>query len=110
MVYKVRSKILAQGGLQVGATGTHVTKILAGTVSACVPVINASSVNSGSLAITGATVGDKVFLSGSVANSGVMVYAAQVTADGAITASYMNPTGANTGASTLSFSYIVVDN
>jgi len=108
MVYKVRSKVLAKGGLVVGATGTHVKKILAGTVSACVPVVNASAFASGSLAITSASTGDKVFLSGSDADNGIYVYAAVVTADGAITASYGNNSSANSAASTMSFSYMVV--
>ena len=57
--------------------------------------------------ITSASTGDKVFLSGSDADDGVYVYAATVTADGAVTASYGN-VGAQTSASEMTFSYIVV--
>ena len=108
MVYKVRSKILAKGGTQTGANGTHVKKVLAGVVSACVPIVGASAVASGSMAITSASTGDKVFLSGSDADGGVAVYSAVVSADGAITASYLNPTGADTTASTMTFHYLVI--
>ena len=108
MVYKVRSKILAKGGMVVGATGTHVTKLLTGVVTACVPVVNASAFASGSLAITSASTGDKVFLSGSDADNGIYVYAAIVSADGAISASYGNNSSANSSASEMTFSYLVV--
>jgi len=107
MVYKIRSKTLAKGGIVIGATGSTVSKLLVGTVSACVPQVGASSVASGSMAITSASTGDKVFLSGSDADLGVYVYAATVTADGAITASYGN-NGAQTTASTMTFSYLVI--
>ena len=92
----------------VGENGTYLNKIVAGTVSACVPVVNASATNSGSMAVTNASAGDYIFFTGSNANSGVMIYAACITADGAVTASYMNPTGTDTTASTLSFQYLVV--
>jgi len=107
MVYKVRSKILAKGGTKVGASGTHVKKMLVGTVSACVPIVGASGVASGSMAITSASTGDKVFLSGSDADLGVYVYSVTVSADGAIAASYGN-NGVETTASTMSFHYLVL--
>lgn len=108
MVYKVRSKILAKGGTVTGATGTHIRKMLTGVVTACVPQIGASTVASASLAIVSASTGDSVFLSGSDADEGVYVYAAVVTADGAISASYGSIAGAQTSASEMTFNYLVI--
>jgi hypothetical protein len=59
------------------------------------------------MAITNAEAGDIVVLSGSDVNSGVMAYAAVATAANSVTASYMNPTGADTSASTLTFNYVI---
>jgi len=107
MVYKVRSKILGKGGIAVGATGTHIKKMLTGVVTACVPVVNASSVASASMSIASASAGDKIFLSGSDADHGIYVYAVSCSADAEVTASYGN-NGAQSSASEMTFHYMVI--
>jgi len=108
MTKKIPGKLLVTGTTQLGKDGTQVQKILSGIVSACVPVVSASATNSGSMAIADAEVGDKLFFTGSNVSAGVTIYSAVVSAAGGITASYMNPTGTDTSASTLSFSYLLV--
>ena len=107
-VHKVRRRLLAKGGMKVGSNGTTINKILAGTVSACVPVVNASAVGTGSMLIPDAEAGDRVILSGSQGSAGIGVYAAIATAACSVTACYFNPTGTNSSASTLTFSYILM--
>jgi len=104
-VFKVRRRLKAVGGIAAGAGGDNVTEIKFGVVSACVPSISASATASGSMSISGLDAGAKIIFTGSDVNSGVAVYAAAVAAD-VVTVGYVNPTGTDTSASTLTFQYI----
>ena len=103
-VFKVRRRLKAVGGAMIGSGGTAVSEIRFGTVTACVPVIEASAPGSGSIAISGLDSGAKiVFTGGSDVTGGVMIYAACVSS-GCVHVGYAAP--ADTAASTLTFQYI----
>ena len=103
--FKTRRNTLAQGGLQIGASGTNISaRLIFGSVSACVPAMSAASgVGTGSMSIPDAVTGMRLFFTGSLAN-GVLVAAASVDSAGVVTASYSSASGA-TIASTLTFWY-----
>ena len=103
--FKVRRVGLFTGGIQVGGSGSPVSGIYFGTVSACVPAgVATSGLCAGSMSLPGVPAGAKIFFSGSLTN-GVTVYAASVDSTGVVTASYVAAAGA-TIASTLVFNWI----
>lgn len=104
--FKVRRKEIAKGGMQVGALGSNITGIMQGTVSACVPAMGASGLNSGSMSIPNLPAGAKLFFNGACP-AGIQIIGASVTATGSVTASYLGASGA-TIASTLSFFYVAI--
>lgn len=104
--FKVRRREVAKGGIQIGASGSPVSGMLFGTVSACVPAMSGSGLNSGSMNIPGVPAGAKLFFNGACP-AGVHIVGASVTATGSVTASYIGASGA-TIASTLTFYYLAV--
>jgi hypothetical protein len=106
--FKVRQSVLVPSSLQVGANGTKVSQILFGTVSGCVPVINASAIGSGSFSVANVPVGAAVQLTIASGAGGLALVGACATANGAISASFVNGTGTNTTASVFSVYYLVV--
>lgn len=103
---KERRPLLAMNGITIGSAGQALTELIFGTVTACVPVVGASSYASGSMSIAGADVGMSFVFTGQGAVEGVAVYSASVTAAGAVSASYLNPGSADTSASEMTFAYI----
>ncbi len=107
--FKVRRRTLAQGGLQVGASGSPLSSILYGTVSASVPAISASGdIDSASINAPGISAGDVIFITPAQSNTGVIVYSACATADNVITASWCSATGVAVSASTLQLHYLAI--
>lgn len=100
---KVRRLGLFKGGGQFGASGSSFSTLAYGTVSACVPAMNASGLGAGSMAIPEAETTSILFFSGSLTN-GVLIYAASVNSAANVTASYMADDA--TIASTLTFRYL----
>ena len=105
--WKIRSQVLMPNSLQVGSNGTKFDKFLFGLGSACVPAMNASSIGTGSLAITGVAAGDTVIVQlASQGASGIGIMAASSITNGASLTFFA--LGGATGASTMVFNYIAV--
>jgi hypothetical protein len=99
-----------QGGLQIGDTGTAVSKVITGTVncSAGAPTVAASNVSNYACSVTGVVSGDKVFAS--LTNTPVGIFIAGVTASttaGSIqlTLGNASTTAAAVGSATTSVQY-----
>jgi len=114
--FKTRRTLLAAGGLTVGASntvdvnGTSISAILAGSVAACMGAINASTMGSASIAITGVSATSKVFAIGAcVLNAslpnGFVINNIRVGTNGA-SINLFNCGDANGGASTVGFHYV----
>jgi len=107
--FKVRRKLLAKGGLQVGADGNQVSELLFGTVNITCPSAAASSIAESTAAISGLDADAKIVaMILSPSDQGQMVLtAASVTAANTVTASFLNPTGADISTSaTFALGYI----
>lgn len=102
--FKVRRRLLATGGAHLGSSGSAFSTLAYGTVSACVPAMDASGLGSGSMSIPEAETDSILFFSGSKTN-GIVVHSASVDSAGVVTASYMADDA--TIASTLVFRYLV---
>ena len=62
--FKERRLLIATGGLQVDETGTSFARIVSGSVSACVPIIEGHRIEAASMVITGMAAGGRVFFTG----------------------------------------------
>jgi len=113
---KIRRPLLAAGGMIVGASinfgvdGTSISAILAGSVSSCMPGINASAMGSASIAIAGVSATSKVFVVGAcVTNAslpdGFAINNIRVGTNGA-SINLFNCGSVNGGASTVGFHYV----
>jgi hypothetical protein len=96
------------GCVQVGAAGTDIFQILAGSVAASTPVINASATGYASALVTGLTTNHKVFVSPSAMSGSLFIY--EAFCDGACAALRINLLAAenvaeDTGAV---FSYLAI--
>lgn len=105
--FKVRRVALLGGGVQIGTSGTSITSILAGSTSACVPAVAASTTGTGSIAISGVDAADNVFVFPAAGASGIAVINAAAISGGA-SLSFFNMGSVNFSASTVSFRYLVL--
>ena len=106
--FKIRQNVLMPGTLKVGSSGTVLTKLLTGTVSASVPAMGASAVGTGSAAITGLAVGDTLIMQlASYGASGIGIVTARAASANTASMTYM-ALGGPTTASTMTLNYIVV--
>jgi hypothetical protein len=103
-----RRKLIARGGARVGPSGTDITEIVFGTVTACTPAVSASGdMGTGSMSISALDAGAKIILMPMNAVDGLMVYAASVTAAGTVSASFCSAIGEALSASeTMQFQYV----
>lgn len=109
--FKVRQKTLAATSLQIGTGGTVASELIFGTTTGCVPAMNASSIGSASVAISGLNADATLFLSlyGSTSTGASSVAILSVYSVAANAASmYMMSTGGPTTASEMSFNYLAL--
>lgn len=105
----IRNPLNILSNLRVGSSGTAVTKILMGTVSACVPAMNASTPGTGSANITGLAQGDAIIMQlASYGASGIGIISCSAVAANTASLSFMAVAGATT-ASTMTFNYLAMD-
>lgn len=99
------SMTISASGVGVGS-GTKVTRILHGTVGACVPAMNASTFGTGSALITKLGATDTLIMAlTSTGASGIIMTDYRITAASSVSMSFYACEG-NTTASTMVFSYI----
>lgn len=102
--FKTRRVLLAQGGLQVGPSGTSFAQVLSGTVAACVPAMGASALGTGSAAISGIAASGMLLMQLNSGGSGLQLTAVCPISANTASLSFMS-LGA-TAASTVTLSYI----
>lgn len=119
---KFRGNILATGGVTlpsgatftnsgstaIGASGTALTNLLAGTVSACFLSMVTVASAAGSAAVTGASLGDIVFLSTACTTGSAFISSASVTAANKVEFKTYNAGAGTAAASTVLLQYLVV--
>jgi len=96
------------GCVQIGATGTDIFHILAGSIASSTPAINASATGFASALITGLTPQHKIFISPSAMSASLFIYEAYC--DGACAAVIINLLAAETVAEDTGavFSYLAI--
>lgn len=100
------SMTISSSGVGVGSTGNKITKILHGTVAACVPAMGASTQGTGSALIANlATTDTFIMILSSNGASGITLTDARVTAASTASLSFASNSGPTT-ASTMVFSYL----
>lgn len=119
---KYRNSILAAGGLTIpsgatftnsgstaiGASGTALVNLLAGTVSACFYSTLTVASGAGSVLVSGASPGDIVFLTGACTNASAFITSASVTAASKIEFKTYNAGAGTAAASTINLQYLIV--
>ncbi len=110
-MFTTQRAALLKSGLQVGTSGTNISAIVSGSVSACIPAINASAIGTASAVITGMTSGGEVMLMGaSVLNAswpgGFQILSVYATGTNSASFNVYNTNWANGAASTGGIRYI----
>jgi len=102
------SDLNTSGCVQIGATGTDIFHILAGSIASSTPAINASATGFASALITGLTPNHKIFISPSAMSASLFIY--EVYCDGACAAVIINLLAAETVAEDTGavFSYLAI--
>lgn len=106
--YKIRRTTLAQGGLQVGSSGTVIPAIFAGMVSACFLSMANGASAAASAVITGASPGDIVFLTTACTTGSAFISSASITAANSVSFKTYNSSSGTSAASTILLQYLVV--
>jgi hypothetical protein len=107
-VNKQRQPVLAAGGVQSGNSGTLVSQMLAGTVSACFLAMATGASAAGSAAVSGVAAGDLIWVTGACTSGSAFITSASVTADNKVEFRTYNSSSGTSGASTVTLQYIAV--
>jgi hypothetical protein len=104
--FKVRQNVLAPTSVKIGANGTQMSKLLVGTVAACVPAMAASTFGTGSAYIAGLETTDGIVMQlNSLGASGVTLASVRITAANTASLTFMAGPGPTT-ACTMVFGYV----
>lgn len=114
--FKTRRLLTAQGGIlvpsggiQLGTSGTNVTQILAGSVTACFLAMDNQASAAGSAAIAGVAVGDIIYLQTACTTGSAFITSASVTAANAVTfKTYNSSSGTAAASANIKLQYIAV--
>jgi hypothetical protein len=99
MSFKVRRKLLAQGGLQVGADGGTANSILFGSACIACGTPDAGESVSACVAISGVADGDYIFVQPFATLPDEIILYSACAVDGGISASFVNAGSANCSSS-----------